>query len=84
MNRRAFLRLAALAPRAVFVSAPLDDDNFIAASVDRLAASAREVFALLGAREALVIEHPDCDHDFPTATRERAYAVLAQTLLPKI
>jgi pimeloyl-ACP methyl ester carboxylesterase len=72
--------LAVLAPRAVFLSAPLQDDNFRAASVDRIAAAAREVFALLGAPDNLAVEHPDCPHDFPDATREKAYAFLAKAL----
>jgi len=72
--------LAALAPRSVFLSAPLRDDNFRAASVDRIAAAAREVFALYQAPDALVVEHPDCLHDFPDATREQAYSFLAKAL----
>jgi len=72
--------LAALAPRPVFLSAPLHDGNFIAASVDRIASAARAVYTLLGASDALVVEHPDCDHDFPEAVRQQAYDFLAKTL----
>ena len=72
--------LAVIAPRPVLVSAPLHDDNFRAASVDRVAASARRIYALHDASSALVIEHPDCAHDFPDAVRANAYAWLAAQL----
>ena len=74
--------LALLAPRRVFLSAPLHDSNFKHASVDRIAAAARQVFALHGAAERLEVMHPDCDHDFPDAARERAYAIIAEELWP--
>jgi len=73
--------LAALAPRRVFISAPRQDTNFQWASVDRLVASAREVFALHGAAEALSVVHPDCPHDFPDEVRAAAYATLEQALV---
>lgn len=72
--------LATLAPRRVFLSAPLGDANFQWASVDRLVASAREVFALHGAADALSVVHPDCPHDFPDEVRSAAYAALEQAL----
>jgi len=74
--------LAAIAPRAVFISAPLRDDNFRAASVDRITASAREIFALHAAADELVVQHPDCAHDFPDVTRTAAYKWLAEKLKP--
>ncbi len=72
--------LAAIAPRRVFISAPLKDANFQWRSVDRVVASAREVYALLGAPEGIVVEHPDCPHDFPAEVREKAYAFLETVL----
>jgi pimeloyl-ACP methyl ester carboxylesterase len=72
--------LAALAPRSVFVNAPLGDTNFKWRSVDAVAASARNVFALYGASDRLRIEHPDCGHQFPPAMRESAYQVLDEQL----
>ncbi|MBS0210130.1 MAG: alpha/beta hydrolase [Planctomycetes bacterium] len=72
--------LAALAPRPVFVNAPLRDSNFQWASVDRVVASAREVYALLGAPNGITVEHPDCPHDFPEEQREHAYALLDKAL----
>ncbi len=73
--------IAALAPRTVFINAPLHDDNFKAESVDRVAAAARPVFELLGAGDRLIIEHPNAAHDFPDAMREKAYRIIADVLL---
>lgn len=72
--------VAALAPRACFISAPIRDGNFRHDSVARLTAAARDVYALHGARDALVVRHPDVDHDFPEAMRHEAYAMLTRTL----
>jgi dienelactone hydrolase len=62
----------AIAPRAIFVNAPLRDANFEVSGV-------RDVAAAIGAKfpkSRLVIEHPDADHDFPPDVRERAYAFM--------
>lgn len=72
--------LGALAPRPVYVNAPLRDANFQWKSVDRVMASAREVYALHGAADRLRVEHPDCEHDFPPAQREAAYGLFASVL----
>jgi dienelactone hydrolase len=72
--------LATLAPRPVMISAPLHDANFRAASVDRITTAARAVYTLHNAAGSLVVEHPDCEHDFPDAAREKAYAFLATAL----
>ena len=72
--------VAALAPRGLFVNAPLRDANFRWRSVDRVVAAARPVHALLGSEALLVVEHPDCEHDFPTAQREQAYAWMQRVL----
>lgn len=72
--------LGALAPRPVFVSAPLRDDNFRAASVAEVVRAAAAVYRFLGAPENLVLEQPDCGHDFPPDVRERAYRWLENHL----
>ncbi len=72
--------IAALAPRRVFVNAPLRDANFKWDSVDRIAAAAQPVFQLLGAPGNLTIRHPDSDHDFPDRERLEAYDVITQVL----
>jgi dienelactone hydrolase len=72
--------IGALAPRPVFVSAPLHDSNFKASSVDAVAAAARPVFALFGHANRLRIEHPECAHRFPKEMREAAYMMFDQHL----
>jgi dienelactone hydrolase len=72
--------LAAIAPRPVFVNAPLGDANFQHASVDRVVAAARPVYQLLGAPDAIKVVHPDCPHDFPEEARREAYALFDRTL----
>lgn len=68
--------IGTLAPRAVFVSAPLGDTNFKWRSVDAVVAAAQPVFALHGVPGNLRVEHPDCGHLFPVSMRERAYELL--------
>ena len=70
--------IAALGSRAVFLSAPLHDDNFRADSVDRIAAFARPAFERLGGK--LIVEHPDAAHDFPDTMREQAYRIIEENL----
>jgi dienelactone hydrolase len=72
--------IAALAPRPLFVNAPLKDANFQWKSVDRVVATAREVYAVLGAAGAIAVEHPDGLHDFPQEQREHAYAFMEAAL----
>lgn len=72
--------IAALAPRSLFVIAPLHDDNFDCAGVKEAIATARPAYAAKGAEGRLVAQYPDCGHDFPVAQREAAYAFLAARL----
>jgi hypothetical protein len=74
--------IGALAPRPFFVNAPLHDSNFRWKSVDRCAAAARPIYKLLGDEADLIIEHPDCDHNFPEELREAAYKVIDSVLRP--
>jgi hypothetical protein len=67
--------IGALAPRDVLIIAPLKDSNFRFDSVDRIVAAARPVYKLYGEPDRLRVEHPDCEHDFPTEMREKAYAL---------
>jgi dienelactone hydrolase len=72
--------IGALAPRRVFINAPLNDSNFRWRSVDAIVSSAGAVFRLYGLPERLQFEHPDCGHDFPVEVRERAYQALERGL----
>jgi pimeloyl-ACP methyl ester carboxylesterase len=72
--------IAALAPRAVFIVAPLHDDNFEVEGVRDVVAAARPVYELLGHSKALEVVYPDCGHDFPDAARREAYRFLETAL----
>ncbi len=75
--------LGALAPRPLFVNAPLRDGNFRWKSVDECVEAASAVYELLGGKGNLIVRHPDCDHDFPDALRAEAYEVLDSVLRPE-
>jgi acetyl esterase/lipase len=68
--------IAALAPRPLFVNAPLRDANFRWQSVDAVLHAASAVYRLYGMPQNVVVEHPDCEHDFPPDVREVAYRFL--------
>ena len=70
--------IAALAPRTVFVNAPLRDSNFKFDSVDRIATASEPVRKLLGGK--LTIRHPDTEHDFSDDVRFEAYKVIDESL----
>jgi hypothetical protein len=72
--------IGALAPRRVLIIAPLKDSNFRHDSVDRIAAAARPIFQLYGHEDYLKVEHPDCEHDFPTEMRQQAYKLFDEVL----
>ncbi len=72
--------LAAIAPRPVFINAPLHDDNFELSGVKDCVTAATPVFWLLHAPDGLALETPDCGHDFPPEVRQRAYDWLARAL----
>ena len=65
--------VAALAPRAFLASAPLKDSNFDVDGVKECVAAAQPVYELLGAKEKLAANYPDCGHDFPPEVRKVAY-----------
>lgn len=72
--------LAAIAPRAVYVNAPLHDDNFEISGVRDCLRGAQPVFKLLGAEDKLIGIHPDCGHDFPPEVRKDAYQFIDRIL----
>ncbi len=72
--------LAALAPRHVYVNAPMKDANFRWDSVDRIAAAVEPVFRLHGASGRVVVRHPDSEHDFPDRERFEAYELIRAVL----
>jgi dienelactone hydrolase len=68
--------LKAIAPRAVFVNAPLHDEIFDATGVDECIV---RIAGLFPARQLAVV-HPDCAHDFPPEIRQQAFQFLEQHL----
>jgi dienelactone hydrolase len=68
--------IAALAPRPVFVNAPLRDANFRQQSVDSILTAASAVYRLYHVPGVLQAAYPDCEHDFPPDVREAAYRFL--------
>ena len=61
--------LAAIAPRALFVNAPLRDSNFEVSGVRDVIAAVSKRFP----KGRLQVEYPDAEHDFPPANRRQAY-----------
>jgi len=68
--------IGALAPRNVYISAPLGDANFRWSSVDAIVQAAVPVYKLYGVEDHLRVDHPECDHKFPEPIREKAYQLL--------
>ena len=75
--------VAALAPRPFYVNAPLRDSNFRWKSVDRCTHQAGAIYELLNAKDAIIVDHPDCEHDFPDEQRQRAYQIIDAALKSK-
>jgi hypothetical protein len=74
--------IAAIAPRSIFVNAPLGDSNFAWKSVDRVVQSALPAFALYGVSTNIVVEHPDVGHLFPKEARQQAFKMIERVLPP--
>jgi dienelactone hydrolase len=72
--------VAALAPRAFLASAPTGDDNFEVSGVKDCVAAAKPVYELLGAKEKLAANYPECKHEFPPESRKVAYEWLDKWL----
>jgi dienelactone hydrolase len=72
--------LAALAPRGVFINAPLHDANFEVSGVKDCVAAALPVYELFAAKENLAAVYPDAAHDFPDAARQAAYEFIGKQL----
>lgn len=68
--------VAALAPRPFLACAALRDDDFDSSGVRDVMDSARAVYELHSAADALQAYYPDAPHSFPGDARERAYEFL--------
>lgn len=72
--------LSAIAPRAVFINAPLYDSNFEVSGVYDCVNAALPVYRLLKAPDKLIMMNPEAQHDFPPEVREAAYQFLDKEL----
>ncbi len=73
--------LAALAPRPVFINAPLRDTNFEVSGVKDCVEFASRIYSkVFQAADRLVAVHPDAAHEFPSQIREQAYQFLDRWL----
>ena len=74
--------LAALAPRPVFVNAPLEDGpDFEVSGVRDCIDAALPVYQkVFRAADRLQVEYPDAKHEFPAAQRQHAYRFLSAWL----
>lgn len=72
--------LAAIAPRPLFVNAPLNDANFAVVGVRKCQQAVEPVYKLLGKSDAVTFVYPDAEHDFPDQVREQAYEWLKKQL----
>jgi dienelactone hydrolase len=72
--------LATIAPRPVFIVAPLHDDNFDVEGVREAVAAAKTIYQLVGQPDRLQVTYPDSKHDFPDAERKAAYEFLDRNL----
>lgn len=68
--------LAAIAPRPLFVNAPVNDSNFAVQGVRKCETSLAPLLKMLGADEKTTFVYPDAKHDFPEAIRQQAYTWL--------
>lgn len=72
--------VASFAPRAFLASSPVGDDNFEVSGVKDCIAAAQPIFTLLGAKDKLAANYPECKHDFPPDVRKVAYEWLDRWL----
>lgn len=73
--------LQSLAPRPVFINAPVNDSNFEVSGVDDCVRAAQAAYASVFRKgERLRVLHPDCGHDFPPEIRMQAYDFLTRSL----
>ena len=72
--------LGAIAPRAVFVSAPKKDDNFAFVGVEKSMKAAAAVYELWKKGDKLVLHPSEGAHDFADPERKAAYEWLDKQL----
>ena len=76
--------LIAIAPRPVFINAPLHDSNFEVEGVYDCVNAAKPVYQLFKASDKIIMMNPDAAHSFPATIRNEAYLFLDKELKFKI
>lgn len=74
--------LGVIAPRAVFINAPVGDSNFSVEGVGDCVTAAQPIYELYDGADRLQVVYPECEHDFPPAQRSAAYEMLDRELRP--
>lgn len=74
--------LAALAPRHLYVHAPISDSNFRLDSVKRCVAAASTVYRLFEAEDHIATDYPEGGHGYPLDAREKSYRFIDSMLKP--
>lgn len=72
--------LAAIAPRALFINAPIHDDIFDVSGVGDCVAAALPVYSLFDEGHGIIVHHPNSKHDFPPEVRDAAYQFIDRVL----
>lgn len=73
--------LTAIAPRPIFINAPLHDETFDVSGVQDTVKLVRAVYErYVGAEDRLVAEYPNTAHSFRVDVRQRAYEFLDKWL----
>lgn len=72
--------LALVAPRPLFINAPLNDSNFEVVGVRECVAPVSAVYRFLGSEKDLVAAYPEAAHDFPPEVRKKAWEFLESRL----
>jgi dienelactone hydrolase len=72
--------IGAIAPRPLFINAPLKDSNFDVSGVHDCVDAALPIFKLLNVAHKIVMTNPDAPHDFPLESRKAAYLFLDKEL----
>lgn len=75
--------VACLAPRHLFINAPLRDSNFRHDSVKRIVEAVKPVYSLHTTDPPISLVQPDCEHDFPDSVRFAAYQLIESVLKPR-
>ncbi len=72
--------IGAVAPRAIFINAPLHDSNFEISGVYDCVKAAKPVYDLFQAGDKIKMINPDAPHAFPPEARNAAYLFLGKEL----